>query len=295
MDNHHLWKSLFEAWRALTARFEPVVEQYRDRNGVSLRTWSLLLAVYKFEPEITTPAHFLVRSPYTSADVYMERLEQATGQGWLEQGVAGGYQLTSAGRTAMLAILNAVRDTMAELDPLSPQDSQRLAFYCNKLVHACLETPPPPDTWSIKLSQKLMPEASPPMPFIEQAFSCLEAYRDDAHLASWQASGLSAMGLETLTLLWRGEVSSLDEICIALAHRGHACKVYQSAIQELRERGLVTGDFTQLAVNGKGRVFRNQIDEDTDALFFAPWNCFDSKERAEFTGLVIKLREGLDS
>ncbi len=295
MDNHHLWKNLTEAWRALTSRFEPAVEQYGEEKGVSLRTWSLLLAVYKFEPEITTPAHFLVRVPYTSADVYMERLETAVRQGWLEQGVAGGYQLTSAGRAATFDIMDAARKAMARHNPLAEKDSQQLAGYTDKLVKACLETPPPPDTWSIKLSRKLMPEAQPAMPFIEQGFSCLEAYRDDAHLASWQASGLSAMGLETLTLLWRGEVSSLDDICTALAHRGHPCKVYQLAIQELRERGLISGNAGQLAVNGKGRVFRNHVEEDTDALFFAPWNCFDEKERAEFTGLVVKLREGLES
>ena len=36
----------------------------------------------------------------------------------------------------------------------------------------------------------------PPLPYAEQALSCLAAYRDDAHLSAWRPSGLSAPALE---------------------------------------------------------------------------------------------------
>ncbi|MDP2976702.1 MAG: hypothetical protein Q8N45_10895, partial [Anaerolineales bacterium] len=74
-------------------------------------------------------------------------------------------------------------------------DSQRIALLLCRIVEKSLETPPPPDTWSICLSYKLMPETEPPLPYIEQAVSCLNGYRDDAHLAAWKPGGLDAPAL----------------------------------------------------------------------------------------------------
>jgi hypothetical protein len=156
-----------------------------------------------------------------------------------------------------------------------------------------LQTPPPPQTWSITLSIKLMPALNPPMPFIEQSFSCLAAYRDDSHLAAWRRSGLSAMALETLTLLWRGEATSLDELCKKLERRGHPCQVYNNVLGELREHGLITGPDQAPWVTGTGRVFRNEIEEDTDRFFYAPWSDMKNEEKMELLDLATRMRDGL--
>ncbi len=293
MEAIQLWTTIEEAWLALTERFEPLVDKRCEQAGFDSRLWGLLLAVYTFEPEDTTPAHLLVRSPYTAAEAYLVRLRQARELGLLAEVEQGRFRLTEAGRTLAFDIADIARQSMAQSDPLLPADSGRLAILLDRMVQSCLNTPPPPEPWSIRLSFKLMPRLNPPMPFIEQAFSCLGAYRDDAHLAAWQRSGVSAMALETLSLLWRGGASTVDDLCKKLDYRGHPCEVFTTVLSELRERGFITGPDHAPWVTGTGRVFRNQIETKTDELFFAPWDCLGNEEMTELFDLVSRMRDGL--
>lgn len=293
MDNSQIWKVMEEAWAALAERFEPVVEQTCKRYGFHRRDWGLLLAVRTFEPEETTPGHLMVRNPYTSVDAYMQRLHNAAQAGFLSETAPGRFGMTEKGRSITSNIADVARDAMAHADPLLPTDSGRLAYLMDRLVHACMSNPPPPDTWSIGLSYKLMPALNPPMPFIEQAFSCMAAYREDAHLAAWQRSGLSAMALEALTYFWRGEATSLDELCKKLEFRGHPFQIYNSVVGELREHGFITGPDSAPWVTGTGRVFRNEIEADTDRFFYAPWVGLSEEERMELMALLTRMRDGI--
>jgi hypothetical protein len=235
----------------------------------------------------------MVRGPYTSADTYLERLHALAEKKILDEIEPGRYRMTDQSRKIVFDIAEDVRTVMSQADPLPPMDSGRLASLLDRIVQACLSTPPPPDTWSITLSYKLVPSLNPPMPFIEQALSCLSAYRDDAHLAAWQRSGLSAMALESLTMLWRGEVTTLDDLCKKLAHRGHPCQVYVTVLSELRERGLITGPDQSPWLTGTGRVYRNEIETDTERFFYTPWSSLEKSERNELYGLLTRMRDGL--
>ena len=138
-----------------------------------------------------------------------------------------------------------------------------------------------------------MPPPEPPLPFIEQALSALAAYRDDAHLAAWQDTHLSATALETLTLLWNGEVNSLADLCKRLERRGHTCKVYSDVLEDLKAHGLINGSDQALWLTGAGRVFRNQIEDDTNRYFFAPWASLSQDERGDMARLFGQVIEGL--
>lgn len=292
-DNLLVWDLMREAWSALASFYRPVIEEACREANLNSRTWGLLLAVYTFEPDEVTPGHLMVRSPYTSTDIYLNRLESAAAQNLLEEVAPGKFRLTAKGRAKALDIANLGREAMAAIDPLPLEESLRLAEWLDRLVQASLNSPPPPDPWSIRLSVRLMPEKQPPMPFIEQAFSALEAYRDDSHLAAWQLTGLSATAFEALTLLWRGEANSLAELCKQLVYRGHTCQVYQHALEDLRERGFLNGTDDSPWLTGAGRVFRNQVEDDTNRFFFKPWNCLTGEEINELALLLANLKEGL--
>ena len=294
MDFLQLWQLANEAWNALGEHFEPVIEREGLEYGLAPRMWGLLLAVLTFEPEVVTPAHLMVRNPYTSADAYLRRLGEATSDGFLEEVEAGIFHLTEKGRSTTLHLAIVGREAMADSDPLSVSESTELRSLLNQLVQSSLDTSPPPDTWSIHLSCKLLPELDPPMPYIEQLFSALAAYRDDAHLSAWQMTGLSATALETLTLLWRREVNSLDSLCARLERRGHPCQVYQRVLDELRGHSLIGGTDTSLWVSGAGRVFRNQVENDTDQFFFSPWSILDKPSTNRLAALLEGLKAGLE-
>jgi hypothetical protein len=138
-----------------------------------------------------------------------------------------------------------------------------------------------------------MPAEDPSLPFIEQAMTCLSAYRDDSHLAAWQGTGLSATALEMLTLLWRKSAGSFDEIVKKLAARGYAERVYEKALDELRNLKYVSGSRRTLGLSQEGISFREKIEQDTDQYFFKPWSCLSNGEKNEMEDYLVELIEGL--
>ena len=293
MNDQLLWNSTREAWSALAPHYEPVIHKLNEETGLQSQAWGLLLAALTFEPEQTTPAHLMIRVPYTSAEKYLDRLRAIARQELMEEVEAGKFILTANGRSETIRFIEEVRAAMSAADPLSYADSMRLAILLDHLVSACRDTPPPPDTWSINLSYKLMPEPDPPLPYTEQAITCLAAYRDDAHLAAWQNTGLAATTLEALTLLWRGEADSLSALIEKLEPRGHESVIYESALEELRQRNYVTGDNSSLQVSLTGIQFREAIEDQTNRFFFRPWNQLEEAEKQELEGLLTNLRNGL--
>jgi helix-turn-helix protein len=293
MDNNSLWSLTQEAGRAIVTHYAPVFDQFAARSGLSDRIVGLLLAAITFEPETVTPARLRVRDPYTAAEAYLSKLASAAQKGYLAEQAPGEFRLPPASRAEVQHLIDEARAVMARADPLTLSDSQRLASLLDRLVLAGLNTPPPPDTWSIRLSYKLMPAAAPPLPYTEQAISCLHGYRDDAHLAAWQPSGLTATALETLTLLWRGEADSLEAVCEKSARRGHPSHVYAEALAELRKRSFLEGPESAPRLTEAGKTFRDRVEDDTDHLFFAPWTCLNDNEAAQLAGLLTRLRDGL--
>lgn len=185
------------------------------------------------------------------------------------------------------------RQAMDSGNPLSADDTKQLAEYMARLVFTSVETPPPPDKWSIKLSMKLLPEEENSLSYIEQTFSCLGAYRDDSHLAAWQSSGLSATALEALTLVWRNEANSLDQLYEKLSYRGYTREVYSDAIAELRDRKYLSGVLSALRVTHEGQRFRQQVEDKTNQYFFTPWACLNVQEKKSLAGLLTKLLDNL--
>lgn len=293
MNNQGLWNLTRETGRVIAAHYRPVIESLGEKHELDPRALSLLLAVLTFEPENTTPSHLLVRDPYSSAELFFARLASAARPGFLGEVAPGEFRLTPAGRELVERFVREARQVMVDADPLPPQDSRRLAELLGKLVNHILETPPPPNHWSIGLSYKLMPPPEPPLPYTEQCISCLAAYRDDAHLAAWRGTGLSATALETLTLVWRDQAESLTDVANILSHRGHSPGVYVDAADELEKLGYLEGLDDHLALTEKGQQFRDAVEADTDKYFFAPWSGFNEEERDELERLLSRARDGL--
>lgn len=286
MENLTLWQLINETWHRMAKQFEPVIENEAQKIGIDLRVWGLLLAVMTFRPDNTTPAHLMVRSPYTAVESFLSRLNEAKDLGLLEELEAGKFRLTAKGEQVTSRLISVGRRKMDEMDKLAEDESTQLVVFFRRLVKNCISTPHPPDTWSIRHSCKLLPSEKPPMPYIEQSMTALAAYRDDSHLAAWRHTGLSAAALETLTLFWHGEVTSVDTLCEKLEHRGHACKVYQKSTHDLKARGYLKGPHDNLRMTETGRFFRNRVEDDTNNLFFSPWYCLDEADKSRMADLL---------
>jgi hypothetical protein len=293
MNDQDLWGLIRETGRAIWPHYQPVLERILENTGLDGRSMSLLIAVLTIEPDTTTPAHLLIRNPYTSAEQYFSSLAHAARLGYLGEVSQGEFRMTPEGRRIAQQFIDEARYAMAQADPLQLPESQRLAGLLGRVVQSSLETPPPPNPWSIGLSFKIMPSFDPPLPYTEQAISCLVAYRDDAHLAAWRGTGLSATALETLTLLWRSEADSFSELVDQLAHRGHSNDVYMDAVTDLTEREFIENSESRLRITTKGQRFRDQIEHDTQSFFFAPWSELSPDEKDEAGELSVQMRDGL--
>jgi len=293
MNNRQLWKLMQEVIEGIVPRYEPAVKAVTLETGLDARTWGMLLAALSFEPRPVSVARLQVRGPYTAADAYLVRLLPAAEKGYLAEVAPGEYRLTEVGLTETQRSISVVREAMARADPLPLADGQRLVGLLRRVIGVSLAAPPPPDPWAIRLSFKLMPKTDPPLPYVEQAITCLMAYRDDAHLAAWRPSGLSAMALEALTFLWSGEAGSLEAVCERLAPRGHPEQVYAQALAELRQRDFVRGSDDALHVTDSGRGFRDQVEATTDRYFYGPWASLNDGDKIELGEILVRLRDGL--
>lgn len=289
MDDRTLWKLMREAGGRIQERYDPSMESLVAKSDISLREWMLLLAALTFEPDDTTPSHLMVRGPYTSSDRYLEGLENAHQVGYLDKVASGRYRLSESGKSAVEEFIKVVREVMADTALLPEGELSDLAQLLGRLVETCLATPSPPDTWSITLSYKLMPTIEPSMPYIEQAISCLSAYRDDAHLASWCASGISASGMECLTLIWRDQAQTYMQLVNKLRFRGHPDEVYLDAIAELKARNYLTGSRNNLSITEKGTQFREQVEINTDRYFYHPWKSLTADEKQRIATQLPKI------
>ncbi len=295
MENKQIWGLIQDSYRELVPAYLPLFDRFCSENSLDRTAVGWLLAALTFEPDTISPARLQVRGPYPAAAWYLAQLSALAENGFLVEAAPGEFHLTKSGRSRILQLVQEVRSAMADADPLSLISSTRLSALLDALVQASLQTPPPPDRWSIELACKLMPGISPPLPYAEQAISCLNGYRDDAHLAAWQPDGISAPALETLTLLWRAAADSLEALMEQLKGRGHPAQVYSDALQELRERRLIAGPDTRPELTPAGETYRRKVEINTDRYFFSPWGALDPDEMHELAGLLTQLKEGLVS
>lgn len=289
MDDLALWELMRNAWFRIEQRYSPAVKPLVSKSKLTLREWMLLLAALTFEPEDTTPSHLMVRGPYTSSEKYLAGLEKASQFGFLDKIADGRYRLSEAGIKATQNFISLAREAMTPNPEISSDALAELAGKLNKLVDESLNTPPPPDTWSIALSKKLMPPLEPAMPFIEQSISCLTAYRDDAHLASWCSSGLSASAMESLTLIWQSQIDQFSQLLRKLEFRGHPESVYLDALAELRKKGYIEGSRNHLRLTERGKNFRNQVEDTTNEYFFHPWSCLTENEKLQMANILPNI------
>jgi DNA-binding MarR family transcriptional regulator/DNA-binding HxlR family transcriptional regulator len=116
--------------------------------------------------------------------------------------------------------------------------------------------------------------------------------------------------LETLTLLWRadkGELNngasahglSVSQVTTLLEKRGHPRAAYTRALKALSAQGYVEGR-SEISRSPKlyrlterGFTLRQEIEDRTDAFFYAPWDCLSEEELAELKELLLQLWDGL--
>lgn len=291
-----LWPVARAAYDALGEIYGPVMARAAtEKGGVAPGMYfGWMLAAPGFAPAPISAERLAVRGPYTSPALNAERLAQSAQVGLLTPAGPGEYHLTEVGLAAARRIFQAAYDAMALLQPLPQADLTRLADLLRRIVEATEQAPEPPGKWSFRLSRRIDPGlAAPPLVWIDQYLSDLNAYRDDAHLAVWRPYNISGAGWEAFTLLWRGAARTLDEVAERLAFRGHARATYAAALQDLVGRGWLAAEGESYRLTEAGQAVRQAAEAATDHYFYGPWERLNAGELAELRELLAALGDAL--
>jgi hypothetical protein len=275
------WPELFrDSQAALQLHYRPAMERAAEEIGVSLQNLRVIWLSMIYDPDPISTSVIQHQTPYTNAEIFLQRFETAAERGWLSPLPGDMYQITSQGRAAVESVLNAAYESMAGLTPLSNSDLMQVRIYLWRLVERCLQMDMPSIKYNLLMSRRGDPGAQvAEIVRIEQHLTDLNAFRDDAHLAAWDSYRVNAPTWEVFTLLWRGDVSNLDEVCKNLAARGHQRSTYTAALQGLVRRGWVMEVGGDYKVTRNGETIRSAAEASTDRYYYGPWDALAANEQ----------------
>src|SRR5262249_30092745 len=149
--------------------------------------WNILITALSYEPEGISTARLRKRNPYTAPSLYDQRLETLRDSGWLEAESPSDFRLTESGREQALSFLGTLRAYHATIQPLPATDMARLEALLGLMVTAADDAAAQHDTWCLTRARRMSPpEDAASTTRVDYYLSCLNAFRDDSHLAAWQ-------------------------------------------------------------------------------------------------------------
>jgi helix-turn-helix protein len=104
---------------------------------------------------------------------------------------------------------------------------------------------------------------------VDRCISELWNFRDDSHIAAWQAAGYTGPRIDVLSQVWEGK-ATVDQVVSALDFRQTRADVEHEidALVEARELDRKGGS---LVLTELGSDRRDSIERDTDARYFRTW------------------------
>jgi hypothetical protein len=280
------------ALNALGTQYEAALRQANADLGLEGQDWNLLFVVQGVEPAPITAALLQDFTPYITLESLEQRLAAAAGRGLLQADATGGYRMTERGRQAVQQSFGAVHAALADVEPLPAGDMARLNGLLRRLVDATLAAPAPANKPQLHASRLTDPGArGSAAALTDQYLTDLVRFRDDAHQAAWQPNGVGGPTWEALTLIWRGEAYSPDTLAKLLERRAQPPQIYVDAIHTLVERGWIAQHGEAYRVTDRGAALRQNAEETTDRLFYAPWSCLSETETEDLHGLLTQLRD----
>jgi Mn-dependent DtxR family transcriptional regulator len=289
-----LWTLAGETSQAIFAVTRDTVDPLLEKHGLNERGFAFtLLSAQSFEPEPVSAARLSIRSPYTNPAQYDSFLTKVAEAGFLEPKGDGEYKLTEKARTVLHELNDAFYTRLGEIPALPDENLARSEDLLKRVVDACLEAPEPASKWCISKSHQGHPSQEyAPLAKIDQHLDDLNAFRDDAHLAAWQPYDVSGHAWEALTLIWRGDARTAEEMA-ERPFRGHSAETYSEALADLTGRGWVEQTSDGYRVTEKGQALRQEAEEATDRYFFAPWARLSVTEKVQLHWLLTQLKNNL--
>ncbi|HET9223735.1 MAG TPA: hypothetical protein VFO07_14580 [Roseiflexaceae bacterium] len=293
-----IFSAMLAVQRRAEAQPDPPPPLLQLRRGYAESPAWLLVQIAEFDPEPLTVESLRVRHVYGSERMLAALLELMASEGWLDRDAAGAFHPTAAGRAQYQRLRPRQHRLIGTLEPPPEAQADRLADLLGRVIDAGLDSPSPPGAWCLAHSRRRAPAAdAPALARIFHYSEDINAIRDDAHMAAWSPTGLKGYEWETFTHVWAGQADTAGMLFEQLNYRGYSRGEYADALAELARHGWLApaGDTGAYQVTEAGRLMRSEVEQATDAYFYAPWSSLAESEIALAHDLLIRLRDDLQA
>ena len=288
-----IWNHILQTMNA----FAPFYRQQANCNLRKLQArhvWLPLLKTAGVTPAPLTVETFVASTPYIASHRRRAMLDDALDHGLLAADKPSRYRLTNQGKRALSAFFDCAQEAIAAAPVLPDAQMEQLAELLERIVLATERLPLPRSKTNFESSRWTDPgpQAAPAVR-VDQYLTDLMHFREDAHLASWQAYDIDGRSWEAFTYIWRDEANTLSDLAERLARRGYNEDDYARAVHDLRNKGWIEQAAGRWQISASGRALRGVAEMVTDRLFYAGWQVLDEADLHRLNTLLINLSRRL--
>ena len=297
MNKASAWFLLEEAFDILGDCGYPAMDKTASELNLDDDWFTWVAAIWLFGSEPITTSKFMCMFPYGLAQLNEERFASAVRHGYLRADREGEYSPTENGLNIALRIWRQAGDSLANLKPMPEENLQFLVNFIERLIEASLAKPEPPSHFylSHKRENYRRLKTINPLEYFVVIFGELAAYRDDMHIAAWQKHQIEGHAWDMFDKIYNGKALAFDELYEKLKGRGLPAEIYAQDLQELIKHGWVSETANKYQITSAGKKVREDVEAETEYLFFAPWSILNEKELGDLQSWAKQLHDGLQN
>ena len=285
---------------ALTRRqVVDMIPEFLSKRGIGYRlqgeavakelgiSWTALLifggSFVDRDGDVVTRERYRWRSPYAIKSARASTWSEVVAAGLAEE-TPNGWRLTAQGAAAADEHPRRVVGYLATL-ALPAEPAHRAAADLDRMAR---RVPPTAEraararrVWDVASGEPASHART-----LSDAAQILWAFRDDCHVAAWQARGYEGPAFDVLSYVWSSPtdvsytklpaVGSMDALAKALEAKQDRADVERN-VEVLVRRGDLARDGDSVRIAPQGQKARDAIEEETDRRYFAIWDLDDAQ------------------
>lgn len=296
MDAKSIWTVLEECSEILFSVYgNPATGKAAQELSLPPGYFHWAAAIWLFDANPFTVTQFMQYFPYGLAQVNEEYFTSAVRQGYLVSDGQGHFGATETGKAVATRLIQVGNAVITTLTPLPKKALRALGDLLARISDAAMEAPEPRERFLITAKRNLYQRMNI-FPTLEGFLGhCLEleGFRDDCYIATWSAYRVDGHTWEVLDMLSRGESLIFADLHKKLSGRGVPEDVHARDVKELIRLGWVEEISGWYQITSSGRLTRDQVEAETDRLFFAPWAGLNEADLGDLACFAVRMRDGL--
>lgn len=260
------------------------------RRGYAESPAWMMIQVAEFHPKPLTVELFRRRAVYAAPGLSAAILEMLASEKLLDRrGKA--YHLTDDGQKVLDRLLTIRVKPFADFEPIPTANIDQLENLMSRIIESSMQSDDPPGIWCLEHSRNRAPQDASSLAKIIQYASDFNAFRDDAHMAAYGAHDVAGHTWEAFSYVDDAQANSVEALFDKLAYRGFSQEDWAVSLADLAKRGWVEQQDGVYQSTKTGKQIRSVVEAQTDAYFYAPWDCLSTDEFDEFCTLLQTIHD----